>query len=133
MNDRKLKHLVDFEWATVARYMVYVSAVAGLKEINTDHVVSFPLARMGYSRLSSRLKRILSVLEGNVKALETFAGRFKGELTENELVVLRTIYVQHARSIETVKGHMKAVEHYRTVGANHILLEELGGGEDELF
>lgn len=133
MTDKELKHLSDFEWASVAQYIVWVESAAGLSQINSSHVVSFPLARMGIDRLRLRLNRVETALLCNIAALERFVGERKSELTSNELAVLRTLYIQYKRNVETVKGHLEQVEACAMSEAGELWPEEKGAQEDELF
>ncbi len=113
MADRKLKRISDFEWASVTQYLVYIASAAKLEEINSDHVNSFPLARLGAGLMALRKKRVLVKLRGNKEKLERFAGEFKGELGESEISVLRSLYVQYKRDIDTVEKHIRVVELYK--------------------
>lgn len=109
MSNVKLKHLADFEWAGVARYIVYVSAASGLQEINSNHVNSFPLARLGPEALLKQKKRVLLILAGNRTGIERFVGRYKAELTRDELSVLRSLYFQYRDNEQTVRDHIGVV------------------------
>lgn len=110
MSGEKLLSLADFEWASAARYLVYISSVANLKEINSNHVISFPLGRLGPDKLLKQKERVLFLLEGNKSAIESFVGEHRNELVPNELVALRSLYVQYKGSIETVKSHIKIIK-----------------------
>lgn len=101
-----LKRLNDFEWASVAQYIVYISSVVGLAEITANHVTSFSLARLGPNKLLKQKKRVLVLLEANRAGLERFVGEHKSQLDENELAVLRSLYLQHKSGIEVVKRHI---------------------------
>lgn len=103
----RLKHLSDFEWASVAQYVVYISSIAGLAEVNSRYVVDFPLGRLGSDRLLKRKQRVLFLLESNMKRVERFVGEHRSELNDNERAVLRTMYMQYKSNAETVKGHIE--------------------------
>ncbi len=109
MENEKLLSLSDFEWASTARYIVYISSVAGLSEINSNHVVSFPLGRIGPKRLLHQKELVLFRLEGNKKSIEKFVGKHRDALDDNELAVLRSLYLQYKNNIEMVKGHIDAI------------------------
>ncbi len=109
MSSEKLLSLEDFEWASTARYIVYISGIANLREINSNHVISFPLGKMGPAKLLKQKERVLSLLEGNKTSIERFVGKRKNELDVNELAVLRCLYVQYKGNIETVKGHIEVI------------------------
>jgi len=109
MIDRELLNLSDFEWASVARYIVYISSIANLKEVNTSHVHSFPLGRLGPKKLLKQKERILGVLEANKACIERFVGEHKGELDEGEMAILRTLYIQYRGNAEQVTGHIDAI------------------------
>ncbi len=111
MSDKKpLKSLADFEWASATQYITYISSVARLSEINSNHIVSFPLGRLGPDKLLKQKQRVLILLEGNKKNIERFVGERRSQLDENELAVLRSLYVQYKGNIETVKGHIKCID-----------------------
>lgn len=110
MSKSKLKKLSDFEWASACKYILYISAIAGLREINSSHVISFPLARLGPEKMLKQKRAALAVLEGNKSAIERFVGEHKSSLDDNELAVVRTLYLQYRDSAETVKGHIGFAE-----------------------
>jgi len=109
VSKKKLLALSDFEWASVARYIMYISSMADLKEINSNHVVSFPLARVGPDKLLKQKECVLLVLEANKRGIERFVGEHRLELDKDELAVLRTLYMQYKASAEVVKGHIDII------------------------
>lgn len=109
MSDKKLLSLSDFEWASAARYIVYISSMANLKEINSNHVISFPLGKLGPDKLLKQKRRALILLEGNLSAIAAFVGEHQHDLGVNEMAVLRTLYVQYKNSMKTVTGHIKVI------------------------
>lgn len=123
-----LKPLSAFEWASVSRYIVYISSVAGLKEINTNHVISFSLTRLGVKGLVRQKERVLLQLRKNMGGLECFAEEHRGELEKEEISVLRSMYVQIRGSIAIVEGHIRMAERYANVVDDGLLLE----GETEV-
>lgn len=112
MPNEKLHPLSAFEWASVSQYIVYISSVAGLEEINSDRVVSFPMARIGPDSLIVRKEKTLKVLERNVSRLEKFAAFKSEELGPYELSVLRSLYIQYRNNISTVKDHLRTARIY---------------------
>lgn len=132
MSSGKLRSLADFEWASAVRYIVYVSCVAGLREINSYCVNSLPLARVGPEKLLNQKKRVLSLLEGNKARVERFVGEHKEELGVNELSVLRTMYLQYRADVETVNDHVKFIERCIEEVQTPLLQSE-GEGQDDLF
>lgn len=132
MNDvDQLKPLSAFEWASVSQYIVYVSSVAGLKELNSSDLISFPLARMGPMKLVARKVRALAALEGNKEQIERFVGRYEGELGDSEMSVLRSMYLQFKRSAEMVEEHIRVACLYLDVEVPEALFE-LEAIEDDL-
>jgi hypothetical protein len=105
----QLRNLSDFEWASATQYISYISSVAGLAEINSNHVISFPLARIGPDKLLKQKRRVLILLEGNKKSIERLVGERKSDLDENELAILRSLYVQYKANIETVEAHISFI------------------------
>lgn len=108
----KLKSLSEFEWASVAQYMIYIASVAHLAEVNNDHVISFPLARIGPERLLRRKQKVLAVLELNTGNIERFVGSHSDDLEDGELSVLRTMYMQYRNGAVIVREHIRVVELY---------------------
>jgi hypothetical protein len=126
----KLLTLSDFDWASAASYIIYVSGVAGLREINSNHVISFPLARLGPVGLLKQKTRVLALLEGNRESVERFVGEYKVSLGKRELAILRTMYLQYKDNIQTVKGHIEVIG--ICVAEVELDLLRFGeGGEDE--
>lgn len=109
MSDKKLLSLSDFEWASTARYIVYISSMANLKEINSSHVISFPLGKLGPDKLLKQKGSTLLLLKGNLSAIAAFVGEHQHGLDVNELAVLRTLYMQYKSSIATVTSHIKVI------------------------
>jgi len=112
MAERKLQPISAFGWASVAQYTVYISGVARLLEVNSDHVNSLPLARMTPQKLLSRKLRTQVILRSNLRALEVFVEKYKADLGLSELSVIRGFYRQYKDSLETVEGHMQIIENY---------------------
>ncbi len=113
MSKFELKDLAEFEWASVAQYIVYISSVTQLEEIVSEHVVRFPLAGVGAEKLLLRKQRVLERLKGNKQKILRFAGEFEDELGENELSVLRTLYLQFKRGEEMVGEHLRIIKLYQ--------------------
>ena len=109
MSGESILSLADFEWASTARYIVYISSIANLEEINSNHVICFPLGRLGPDKLLKQKERTLMRLEANRARIERFVGDRQNQLDENELAVLRSLYVQYKGNIETVKGHISVI------------------------
>jgi len=128
-----LKSLADFEWASAARYIIYVSSVAGLSEINSKHVVSFSLSRLGPGKLLRQKQRVLILLESNKQNIERFVGECKPQLGENELAILRSLYLQYKSNIETVRGHIGCIGECVVQLEEALLVVEQGRKDDYLF
>lgn len=109
---RKLRRLNEFEWASVAQYVIYISSLVGLEEMRADDVISFPLARLGPLKVIARKERCLDVLEGNKKLIERFVGENEPELDDDEISVLRSLYIQYRDSALVVRGHLRVAELY---------------------
>jgi len=112
MSDKRLQPISAFEWASVTQYIVYISGVAELLEINSSHVERLPLATLGPAKLLSRKLKMSVVLKSNLRRLERFAERFKDELDKNELSVVRGMYRQYKNNLETVQRHLEVIEDY---------------------
>ncbi len=133
MSSSKLLSLSDFEWASTARYIMYISSMAGLKEINSNHVMSFPLGRLGPDKLLTQKENVLSLLEANKAGIERFVGEHSGELDSDELAVLRSLYMQYKGNAETVRGHMDIIGTCLVEIELGVLQSEEATDEDALF
>ena len=133
MLDSELKTLASFEWAYIGQYMVYITSVAGLDEINSDHVISFPLAQLGPEKLIARKTRVQVLLEGNIQKLERFVGAYREQLDESEVSVLRSLYRQYKCDSETVKGHLVTARQYKKADETGSFLVDEGVQDDIPF
>ena len=127
---RALKHIADFEWASVGRYMAYISGVMELKEISSHRVVSFPLSRLGPVTVLKQKRATARTLQANICALEVFVGERKKELESEELVVLRGLYIQYKCNLDTVREHIRSAEFYRA-SVDVSMFEVVEEDEDE--
>lgn len=130
MSSRKLRRLSEFEWASVARYILYIEGAAGLVEINSNHVNCLGLRRLGLDKLLKQKDRTLKLLLGNKEKLEAFVGRYSPELGDDERAVLRTIYIQYQRSVSTVRDHIALLLDCK-VQIEMALIDLEGGQKDE--
>jgi len=129
----KVLSLSDFEWASAARYIIYVSAVAGLQEISSNSVVSFPLGRIGPDKLLKQKERTFIALEANKRAVERFVGEHNRDLGEKEMAILRSLYLQYKSNAETVRNHIRAVGECMVAIELGILGSKEGGEDADLF
>lgn len=133
MESEKLLGLSDFEWASTARYICYISSIAGLKKINSNHVASFSLSLLGPEKLLKQKERVLLRLEGNKSSIESFVGRHMSELDELELAVLRSLYLQYRDNVETVRGHIDFIGQCVVEAEVNLLQSNRDGEDDALF
>jgi len=133
VSSKKVLSVSDFEWASAAKYIIYISAIAGLEEINSNRVVSFPFGRIGPDKLLKQKERTLVVLEANKRAIERFVGEHKHDLGEKELTILRSLYFQYKTGEETVKGHIRAIGDYMVAIEMQVLRSEEEGEDADLF
>lgn len=132
LNDSSVS-LSSFEWASVSQYLVYVSSAAGLEEINSNHVTSFPLARLGPGKVIRQKERVLAKLRWNQRHLERFVGARKDGLENSEKAVLRSMYLQYRRNIETVEDHLRIAGMYGESVVNSQFQESKEVEDDLLF
>jgi len=111
--DVKLK---DFEWGTVGRYMQYVSLAAGLVELNLHSINSFEIKSGKVGSLLAAKRGILYRIEENARRLATWTGARSERLTQNEKVVLRTMYRDFCQASETVKRHIELAKDIENKG-----------------
>ncbi len=133
MSGVKVLSLSDFEWASAARYVMYISGVAGLKEINSNHVNSFPLGRLGPDKLLKQKECVLFVLEGNKSKIERFVGEYRNDLGREELAVLRSLYMQYKDNAEVVRGHIGVIGTCLVEVELGILQSQEVSDDEELF
>lgn len=133
VSSKKLLNLCDFEWASTARYIIYISSIANLKEINSDHVICFPLGRIGPEKLLKQKVRALAVLEGNKANIEKFVGEHKGDLGSDEMAVLRSLYLQYKGNEEIVNNHIAVIGTVVAEIELGILQSKEEEGDDWLF
>lgn len=107
---KKLKTISDYEWASVARYIVYVSACAGLIEISSDAIYSFRIGQSGPASLVRRKKRARDCLTKNMELISEFVARNDDELQDDERGVIRGMYRTQAEGWSTVEGHIAHAE-----------------------
>jgi hypothetical protein len=130
MTDRRLLSMADFEWASVCRYVVYISQYIGLAEINSSRVNSFAMSRDGYVKTIRRKKKTLGIVRLNMKLLERFVGKNRDGLDDEEMAVIRSMYRQYAANAETVSRHIRAAEVYRKTSTKDFF-EKAEDGKDE--
>jgi hypothetical protein len=132
MLEGKLMRVCDFEWASVCQYMIYLSAMAELKEINFSGVTSFPYVTVGGEGLKSRKQRTLRLLEFNRTRLEVFVAERKDSIEDVELAVIRGMYRQLVESEKTVQGHLGTIERLMVRECQAMDLGREGENKDEL-
>lgn len=132
MDEQKILHLSDFEWASAARYVVWLSQDADLREIASDRINSFPLARLGATKLQGRKLNTLAELEGNLLCLERWAGKHKPDMNEYEIVIVRAMYRDIKRAIQIVKEHLTALESVRNLEQTQFDQQDKEMGEYDL-
>ncbi len=125
----KMKHVRDFEYASVACYIVWLEFNLGLKDFNHDHVNSCALGRVSPARIVKRKRKLIALMLGNMKKLEVFAGKYEGELEDGEMVVLRSMYRQLKTSIETCNDHIRTAKLVAAMG--QLSMDQSEGEEDE--
>lgn len=121
-----LCRMSDFEWASAARYMVWLEVNAGVKQVNYDRVYSFRIEGGGIAGLLASKKRLLSEAKGNMAAIEAFAGEHRESLRSEELVVLRSLYCTCKAAIGTLNEQLQRAE-----AMNGAQKEGLFGKEEE--
>lgn len=89
-------HVCDFEYASYARYQVWLSSAIGLKEINEHHVYSVRVQNGDIQRLIERKQFTLEMVRYNMDLISKWVGRNKEQLHEEDLVCCRSVYRQHS-------------------------------------
>ncbi len=130
---KKMLRLSDFEWASAAKYIVYIAQITSLHEINSNHVVSFPLGRIGPDKLLKQKRSVLGLLKDNRRKLEVFVGEHDVQLCEREMAVIRSMYSQFSANCETVMAHIDICATVIAEIEVGILQSQGGGEDDQLF
>jgi len=103
MSGKKLLSISDFEWASAAQYIVYISTLADLRETVVGDVFSFRFGKGGAQGLLGKKLKTLSLLQGNRRKLERLVGEKEKELGRNEIAVIRGMWQGISRSHEVVR------------------------------
>jgi len=109
--------LSDFEWASAARYLQYVSVRAGLVEFSLDQCHNFRVSgrsdngptKEGFRRLHRKKVALRKVVTENNASLERWvANRQEGgqRLEPEELAVIRAFYNQNKGLISLLGEHI---------------------------
>lgn len=121
---RDIRSIQDYEWGSVGQYMRWVEHVLGLVDIDSSHVLSFPLGKLGVEKLVARKLRTEAVLRDNLEKISTFVQNHENELQESERVVLRTIYRQTLNWAKTCEEHAACARGLGHLSQKVILEEE---------
>lgn len=130
MSRIELKGIGSFKWASAAAYQTYIANVAGLQEISSVQVYSFPLVALGVDKLIARKVRLLTVIMGNMQSLDTFVNENVGDLKETELVYIRSLYGQLMKYKGFVEQHLAAARSIQKT--MQLPLEDEDESEDEI-
>lgn len=104
---RKVLRMADFEWASGTKYIVYLSAVLELEEINMNSVYSFRLSSLGAKKLIGQKASERNKAVNNMKAVERWAGKNADTLAEEEKEILITMYNQYKGVVQTCVEHIE--------------------------
>lgn len=129
MPKRKLSPLSTFEWASLSRYIHYISNAAGLIELGSDQVHSLRLSGVSSGVALARKKRTSDILQRNLRALEGFVGEYKEDLSDEEVSVIRSMYRQYQENASTVAEQEKVIVMLRSMVQGNMF--DLLGEEDE--
>lgn len=99
----------DYEWASVTKYIVAVSAEMALHEFDWSAIHSFPYARMGSEKLRSKKVRMLGRVMDNIDSVKEYVTIHKSNLGTAEKVVLRGMYEQLDASKKLLEDHIKRI------------------------
>lgn len=109
MSDAK-QVLSNLEFLTVAQFLHYVGAEAGLEEFATDGVYSFQVVPKGLDALLKRKKKLLKTLNKNNQKLAEWVELHHPDTDAKERAVLRSLYYQTRTSIQIVSRHITVAE-----------------------
>lgn len=98
-------NMSDFEWATVAQYLSYIEMATDMVQVSTDAIYSFRVGKRGFPALERKKRVTKAVLEENRRVLCIWVDQKRGELSVNELVVLRSMYNTITGAIAIVSEH----------------------------
>lgn len=100
----------DYEWTSVSSFIVYVSQVAGLKEISANAIYSFGYARHGPKKLMLRKIKAEALLNGNLSKLTEYVKLKDDRVDEQRLSVIRGMFINIKEARDIVTGHIERIE-----------------------
>ncbi len=72
-------------------------------------------------------------MEANRASIERFVGAHKDELDEDEMAILRTLYLQYKGNAETVRGHIDIIATCMVEIELGVLQSKEADSDDALF
>ncbi len=128
---RLVRKLADFEWASVGRYIQYVSVNANLMDINLASVHSFRIVDGNIKYLVTQKRALCWRLEENLRRLVTWVGAHADSLEVQEKEVLRSVYRDIGSALASTKEHLAVAE--RLLRDQEEMSDLFGeGGQDDL-
>jgi len=97
------RRLSDYEWGSVGRYIAWLEQKLQLVPVEASRVWSFSVKSGGVDGLISRKKVLLAVIIGNKAILTRYAGENRGDLSDDEIVIMRSMYRSLMKYEEKVK------------------------------
>ncbi len=128
---KRLHTISEFEWVSGARYIMYVSSVAGLGEVSSNAIFSFRVGAGGVLTLYKQKVATMNIIERNMDLLARFAGKDVDSFEDAELSIIRGLYRTWKDALDIVKSHVEAC---RVMGAELAdrSLFNLEEGKDEI-
>lgn len=131
-NQRKMRTIKDYEWASTCQYIVWVTARIGLRDVSADSVYSFQLSKHGVDKLRGIKKRAQIVLQENILAIETFVVDYREDIEQAELDVIRGVWRTNVQAHGTVTQHLVRLETLEKVMTLEFDYTDLEGEQDEI-
>lgn len=95
----------DESFLNVSKFLVDLSFEIGLKDINWTKVNQYRIA--GELEALKRHKvKLAAAIKENIRLLCVHMGAHSSKYSQKELVIIRSMYVQHKDALQKVEGHI---------------------------
>ena len=106
--------MAELGFVSVAKFLHFVEAKAGLTEVNTSAIFSFNLTTDGAEGLVRRKHAIIDVLNSNNDKIRAWAKMSGLDPLSKEMVVLRSMYVVNKQYIQMCRNHAGTAEQLKS-------------------
>jgi len=111
---KSAERLADFKWESVSAYHLYLDVQAQLIPFSISNAYSFNVTSTGLAGLVDRKTDLLSVLEVNLKNIQTWAEDNKDSVDKWELVFLKSVWATTKQLRDMVASQVERAERLLT-------------------